>query len=62
MTYTWQDLEDLAPEWYRLFGEEMPKGFEVTPEQVPIIRECIRTKSQKPLDDYARSIPSDIDF
>ena len=59
MIYTWEDLENLAPEWRRIFGEDMAMGFEVTPYQVPIIRECIRTKSQKPLDDYVMSLPKD---
>ncbi len=62
MTNTWSDLEKLAPDWYRTFGESMPMGFEVTPDQIDIIRDCIRQKSQKPLDDYVESLPKDVLF
>ena len=59
VSYTWDDLAALAPEWFQVFGEPMPMGFEVTPHQVPIIRECIRIRSQKPLGDYVLSLPKD---
>ena len=50
--YTMDDLEALAPEWRRVFGEPMPMGFEVTPSLVPLMRRCIRARSQQELDDY----------
>ncbi len=57
--YTWDDLGELAPQWRETFGESMPYGFEVTPSIYEIMVECIRTKSQKPLDDYVMSLPKD---
>ena len=62
MTYTWSDIEDLDPQWRELFGESVPMGFCITPAQVPILRECIRTRSQKPIDDYVRSLPAGDDY
>lgn len=62
MTYTWDDLADLCGPWREVFGEDMPFGFEVNPCIYEIIAECIRTKSQKPLDDYIESLPPDILF
>ena len=56
--YTDGDLSALAPEWERIFGKPMPRGFEVTPDQVPIIRECIEKRSTRPLNRYVSSIPS----
>ena len=58
--YTWQDLEDLVPEWERIFGEEMPRGFEVGPDQVPIMRECIEKRDRGPLVRYVKSLPRDL--
>ena len=40
----------------------MPYGFCVTPSIYDIMTECIRTKSQKPLDDYIESLPPDMLF
>ena len=60
MTNTWSDLANHAPDWYRTFGESMPMGFQATPDQIGIIRKCIRRKSQKPLDDYVESLPEDV--
>ena len=34
----------------------MPFGFEVTPDQVPVMRECLRARSRKPLEDYVASL------
>ena len=58
MTNTWSDLASHAPDWYRTFGESMPVGFEVTPDQIGIIRQ----KSQKSLDDHLESLPKDALF
>ena len=52
MAYTYDDLEALAPEWERVFHEVMPMGFVVTPEHVPVIRQCIAQENQRPLDEY----------
>ena len=48
------------PEWERIFGERMPRSFEVSPAQVPILRRCIEQRSKQPLNDYVLSIPDDI--
>ena len=58
--YTWEDLDDLAPEWERIFGKEMPRGFVIGPDQVPIIRECIEKRDQEPLDRYVKALPRDL--
>ena len=60
--YDWKDLEALRDEWWRVFGESMGMGFEITPEQVPMMKECIEKESQKPLEEYIDSIPADITY
>ena len=55
-THTWADLEALSPEWEAVFGESIPMGFEIQPEQVPMMRQCIREKSREPLRNYIESI------
>ena len=30
--YDWKDLEDLRDDWFRVFGESMGMGFEITPD------------------------------
>ena len=57
-TFTFDDLEALRPQWEETFGMTMPMGFEVTPDQVPIMRECIRTKSRDPLKRYVDGLPA----
>ena len=53
--YTWRDMIPLEREWYEAFGDDsMPQGFGVGPEQIPILKECIRLKSTKPIDDYLK--------
>ncbi len=60
--FTENDLDRIEPEWERIFGEQMPRGFEVGPAQVPILRYCIEQRSMQPLNDYIRSIPDDIAY
>jgi len=60
--YTWDDLDELRGPWRETFNEEMAYGFDVHPGIYVIVAECIRTKSQKPLDDYIASIPDDVMF
>lgn len=55
-TYDWKDLDALRESWRRIFGEEMGYGFEIGPDQVPMMKECLRLKSQKPLHDYIKEI------
>ena len=57
-TYTMAELERLAPQWEEVFGNTMPMGFEVGPEQAPIIERCIREKSSQPLAEYVAILPA----
>ena len=56
------ELLSLREPWEEVFGEPMPMGFEITGDQVHIIRQCIDQKSQKPLEDYVNSLPADEDY
>ena len=58
--YNWEDLESLREDWFRVFGESMPMGFMISPEQFPMMKKCIETKSQKPLEEYIDSLPEHI--
>ena len=57
-TYTMADPERLGPRWEKVFGDTMPMGFEVGPEQVPFIERCIREKSRKPLAEHVATLPA----
>ena len=57
-TYTMADPERLGPQWEKVFGDTMPMGFEVGPEQVPIIERCIREKSRELLAEYVATLPA----
>ena len=59
--YTNEDLSDLMPAWHKVFPDyEIKMGFDITGDQVPILKECIRTESLKPLKDYLKAIPKDL--
>ena len=58
MAYSWEELDLLAEQWQRVFGAELVTGALVTPDQVPIVRRCIREESMGPLNDW---IASEID-
>lgn len=58
-SYTWADLDALREQWERVFEETMPYGFEIGPEQVPLMRECIEKRSREPLEKYVREITAD---
>ena len=58
--YDWKDLEDLRDDWFRVFGESMGMGFEISPEQFPMMKKCIETKSKKLLEEYIDSLPEHI--
>ena len=51
-TYTWTDLFDLQGPWEDTFGEPLSMGFMIYPSQVPLLRRCIKAKSQDQLDKY----------
>ena len=52
MMATWEDLEELRPQWEETFGEPMPMGFHVTPDRLGLMKKCLKEKSTKPLDDF----------
>ena len=56
LAYTWEDLEALEDDWLALFGDPMPKGFEITPSQVPLMRRCLVERSTVPLNRYVESL------
>ena len=60
--YTLWDLWQLAPQWLETFGEELAMGFDIGPDEAPIIRQCLEQKSQQPLDDHMKSLPAGIIF
>ena len=58
-THDWKDLDALREPWRKTFGEGMGYGFEIGPAQVPIMKKCLRLKSQKPLNDYLKELLKD---
>ena len=54
--YTMDYLVALAPEWKRVFGEDMAMGFEIQPAQVPKLRQCLREKSRVLLKVYIATL------
>ena len=56
IAYTWADLIALEAEWLALFGDPMPKGFVITPSQVPLMRRCLAERSKVPLKRYVESL------
>ena len=60
--YGIDDLIDLRDKWEEVFGSPMPMGFEIGPNQVPILKKCLESGDQKPLIDYVESIPEDITY
>ena len=57
--YTEVDLGALLESWLEMFSERLSIGYVIGPAQVPIIKECLKTRSQKPLEDYIDSLPKD---
>ncbi|MXW87561.1 MAG: hypothetical protein F4Z55_17360 [Boseongicola sp. SB0667_bin_21] len=51
-----EDVERLRPRWRETFNEEMPFGFEITLEDVPMLQECLRTKSREPLERHLATL------
>lgn len=54
---TFDEIEALREDWERTFGEPMPWGSEINEPQVPMMRRCIRERSQEPLRRYVESLP-----
>ena len=56
MPYTIEDVENLRPRWRETFNVEMPFGFEISLEDVPVLVECLHTKSRKPLERHLETL------
>ena len=46
---------ELSDEWEEVFGEELKEGPMIAPSIFPLLHECLRLKSQKPLKDWIKS-------
>lgn len=43
---------ELSNEWKKVFGEPLHEDPMIGSDQFPMLRRCLRLKSQKPWDDY----------
>ena len=43
---------ELSDEWEKVFNQPLHLDPMIGPEQFPMLRECLRLKSQKPWNDY----------
>ena len=59
MTWTMEDVDRLRPRWRETFNEEMPFGFEVTLEDVPMLIACLDAKSREPLERHLATLDLD---
>ena len=50
-----REFMEIAEEWKKVFGEPLHQDPMIGPSQFPMLRECLRLKSQKPWDDYIES-------
>lgn len=46
---------ELSDEWKKVFGESLPEGPMMNSDMFPMLRKCLRLKSQKPYDDYIKA-------
>ena len=51
---TFAQLLDLDRDWFRAFGEHLSLE-QVGPADIPLLKQCLEEKSQKPLDDDLES-------
>ena len=51
-----EELGKIQQKWPRLFNEELKIGFEIDVSQLPILRECVKNKTTKPLKKYLREV------
>lgn len=49
MAYDWKDFVDVEERWMIVFGEHLGIGFGVVPDDIPVLEQCIETRSQEPL-------------
>ena len=59
MAIDFEELDELREDWFAVFGESMPWGFEIGEEQIPLLRQCVERRSQEPLDRYVQALISD---
>ena len=51
-TYTFLDLFALEDEWEATFGESLSYGFNIGPNDVPLLQRCLAAKSKQELKDH----------
>ena len=52
-------LRSVADRWPQVFGEKFPGiGFEIVPDDVPMLERCLKAKSTAELDRHLKSIHS----
>ena len=50
MADEWESLDQLRQQWKELFGEELVISPWITPDDMPLIQQCIDEQSQEPLE------------
>ncbi|MDE0331101.1 MAG: hypothetical protein OXL41_04470 [Nitrospinae bacterium] len=50
------EFMELHDEWEEVFGEELPQGPIMNSGMFPMLRKCLKLKSQKPYDDYIKAL------
>lgn len=46
---------ELSDKWEEVFDERLPLGPMMSSDMFPMLRKCLRLKSQKPYNDYIKS-------
>lgn len=49
-------FRELSDEWEEVFDERLPLGPMMSSDMFPMLRRCLRLKSQKPYDDYIKAL------
>ena len=55
----YHELDAIQRKWPEVFNEDLMIGFGIDIEQLPILKECLKKKSQKPLEDYFKEVLKD---
>ena len=50
MAYNLNDIYEIQERWMIAFGERIGFGFDITIDDIPVLDECIKTRSQEPLE------------
>ena len=56
MADEWENLDQLRQQWKELFGEEFVFSPWITPDDMPLILQCIDEQSQKPLERHLEKL------